>query len=888
VSPSCIHIRLAPEVTCAKIRFLAFYCGTSFDRPSAILNYLGLPLNGFACVYGRVLSLHLMLLDDIARRASYKAHSALSRSVALASLRRHQHHGVANTTQHWKWSQPSKSNQLKPIYDKEQHVDVLFFDAQRFDVTPPKHPGIPALIKHVQSSVVIQDNTVTKLLPERKSSVDELAENKSSDLTIVHTGSLEATTAPAEQDNLATHSVITHPQSATLEAKSEPCQLRRHDIALNIHFYYHSGSLLATPKPHYFKRLAPSGPRSFQPIKVTSFTEALNTIRFGDPAALYFDSVVAGLWHYYYYDSHTLSGQHLKERWSYFADMLLFIHGYNYLKNVEKEDWSRDDQRYRAITRAFQFLYTPRILGYFLNGGRARSLRSFIGGRRTAHSYARVLQKFERWHYREVGLQPLPGPASTSSRSIGNGIKEPLQDSQPSRPDEGQNDGEVVPEQMQKSQPRPPDEGDHDGRGPPGKGLKSRLAAAFPDLPLHILSAIATLHIGMERVVMKYSRSGCSGTTVIRALALVKDSKQRSVRQIEKKVRACTGSPRRIKELRFQAEHYRMILVRVDDLIQTLRALERPESSRLEQGGLKKNPLNPITPLHNRITSWESLPAAAKVDFDQGNLFKLNRLKTLSRTLDPYQRAFVWSQVIRQLGAKVARHKRTGPQSAAQSSSQSLKRIRIWIQSMVSQQNFPHDLTVSGKLLKLPNRFTGKIYANEEQELKAVELLISIQKATVRAISSKVRSLIDVGKWYTKEANSRQLSQDLNTANFKLGVIRTWLKEAQSTSDNLTTDPQLASIDASLPYEILHYVFEDALYQLKLAMFYYGRREFPQVMADNKWHSPENVSIMDFILNLRQDPDVKRRLDFCADEVRYVKDMHGLGEKHTLTSHSDM
>lgn len=785
-------------------------------------------------------------------------------------------------------------------------------------MAPPKHPAIPALTEHVQSSVVIQDNIVPKLLSERKPSVDDLAENKSSDLTTVHTGNLEAIPTPADQDNLATHSVITPPASAASEAKSERCQLRCHDIALNIQFYYPSSSLLATSKPHYFKVVAPTSSRSFQLISVISFTEALIIIRFGDPGALYYDSVVAGFSQRCNCDSRSRSGFLLNERWSYYVDMLLFIHGYNHLQNMEKDRRSKDAQRYIAITQAFRFLYAPRILGAFwkTNHRRATSLNMLIGGGGTAHSYGRILERFRHWHYGEVGLKALPGPASTPFRSTGSEIEEPMQESQLSRPDEGQNDGEVVPEpglepqsisseggeQMQESQPSPPDEGDHDGGVAPKKSLRSRLAAAFTDFPPRIVNAIVAQNIGVKSDVMKYSQSSGSRTTIIQAFAPVKEAKQRRVRQIEEKVRACTGRPRRVKELRFQAEQDRIRLDRVDNMMQTLRAFEKPVSSRLEQDGLLKNLLSSSTPLsrldrpfrtsekshRHRITSWESLPAVAKVDFDQGNLFKPHKLKTLSKTLGLDQRAFVWSQVIRQLGAEVALRTRTGPQSAAQYYSQSLKRIRAWVEYMKSQQNFPHDLLVPEKLLKLPNRFTGKVYANKDEKLNAVGLLRSFQRATINVILRKIASLSDVGKWESKEVNSRQLSQDLITAMSKVKVVRKWMKKARSTSDNRTTDPQLASIDTSLPYEILHYVFEDALFQLKLAMFYLGRREFPQVMADNKWHSPENVSVMDFILILRQDPDVKRRLDFCADEVRYVKDMYESHGRQTLTSHSDI
>ncbi|KAH3945696.1 hypothetical protein HBI56_093450 [Parastagonospora nodorum] len=829
-----------------------------------------------------------MLIDNLVRRAScYKAHTALSR---LAALRRRQHNGVANITQDWKRSQSSKSNQLQPDYEKEQHIDTLSFDAQRLDLAPTKPSGI------------IQDTTISKLLSERKLSVNDLAENKSNDWTTFDTGNLEAKLASADQDNIATHSMITQPrpmswapQAVALEARSERCQLKHHDIASNVQLHYQSGSL-ATSKPRYFKVVAPAGSRSLQLIRVTSFTEALITIRFGDPGTLYYDSVIAGFWQRCEHESHSRTGWRLDEHGSYYTDLLLFIHGYNHLQNMEKGHRPKDDPRLIAITQAFKLLYAPPTCQVFKDRY-STSLQTLIGGGGTAHSYGRVLERFGVWHYGKADLKALPGPVSTPSQSVGSETKEPMQESQLGRPDEGKTDGDVVPdpglepqssseigELMQESQSSPPDKGDNDDGAVLKKGLRSGLAAAFPDLPTHIVHAINTQNISMKSDIMTYSQSSSSRTTIIHALIFVRKVKHRYLRQIEGNVQACTGRPRRIKELRYKARQHRKRLDRVDDLMQTLLALEKPDSPRLGQDGLSKSPVSLSTPLNrlsrpfrtsvkslrHRITSWESLPTAAKDDFDQGHLFNLQKLKTLSTTLGPDQRAFVWSQVIRQLEAEVALRTRTGPQSAAQAYNRFLKRIRAWFKTMKSQKNFPHDLLVPGKL-PMPNRFTGKVHATKGEEQKAVDLLQSTQRATIKAINRKIMRLNDVGKWDSKETKSRQLSQDLLTARVKTRAIRKWLTEAKSTSDNRTTDPQPASVDISLPYEILHYVFEDALYQLKRAMFHLGRREFPQVMADNKWYSAENVSIMDFILILRQDPDIQRRLDFCADEVRSVR-----------------
>jgi hypothetical protein len=96
-------------------------------------------------------------------------------------------------------------------------------------------------------------------------------------------------------------------------------------------------------------------------------------------------------------------------------------------------------------------------------------------------------------------------------------------------------------------------------------------------------------------------------------------------------------------------------------------------------------------------------------------------------------------------------------------------------------------------------------------------------------------------------------------------------------------NPALPVTPAFLPYSTLHYMLEDILYLFKQAMFRFGWRHYPDIMATRNWSILESGSIVDFMQVMATNAHFKMRINFCEKEFGSLRLLlnahaHGIGD----------
>ena len=290
------------------------------------------------------------------------------------------------------------------------------------------------------------------------------------------------------------------------------------------------------------------------------------------------------------------------------------------------------------------------------------------------------------------------------------------------------------------------------------------------------------------------------------------------------------------------------------------------------------------------------LPDQVQRLLDAGHLCNLATLKIWSGRLPKEDKHLLWMKVIERILFGLRRARRVGPRSEVRLWEQRLKDVPPWLNSQQRRLNLSFDRLLAERPV---SRFTGKVHADFEDEIRAVKEWREDEQRKLAATHKRYKLSMSEASDRDTGRNGEALKRQMVTSQMQLVMVATHLAQLRKelSSDTPEVRPYQGATEqfnwrgkstqpdsepattesTSVPYSMLHYVLQDVLYAFKQAMLFFGRREFHDIMRNYNWDSVESVSIKSFMHVMSTDPDIRERMSFAKDEfesLRLLRNAH--------------
>lgn len=329
-------------------------------------------------------------------------------------------------------------------------------------------------------------------------------------------------------------------------------------------------------------------------------------------------------------------------------------------------------------------------------------------------------------------------------------------------------------------------------------------------------------------------------------------------------------------------------------------------------GPLQKKYDGARTSLHKVETLAQELQAPIAKHDEVTTLFERSReikdssnwnvpgLQRSTRNMGVREKEEAINVVLRALEGELSLYKKIGTKSNLKTAIENLSSIKSWA---LSQQKRGSLGGVILECAERPNRFTMLSYPNKTEEIEDLKKWQATQRQELS--DSATTSPAEHDKAAEAESVAHQkLGRHHDMKTLQIYMVSLYLEEIQLSDLNLAQTEQLLhdfegrdqhrrepglalAYDVSLlddlpnvPYRVAHYIFDQVLHEVQLAMFKYGCRKFAGQMRRKHWHSVESVPVVDFLKVMKIFDADKTRLDFCEEEIMALRVLRNAHAHH--------